>query len=169
MKKKNSSTDHRWMLLKKCPTPVKCHQPGPFEREDRARGDDHDQRTQRQHAEHVDPRGDIGRLAVGQQLLRRQRRRRRARAAAPSRIARLEALTMSLRSSAWPGNGARIATANTTSISTITTTFDTDIGKKCQWTVCAGWLRLKIAPSIVIGNTGRDQDQVVSSEPILRA
>ena len=29
-KKKNSSTDHRWMLLKKCPTPVKCHQPGPF-------------------------------------------------------------------------------------------------------------------------------------------
>ncbi len=30
MKKKNSSTDQRWMLLKKCPTPVKCHQPGPF-------------------------------------------------------------------------------------------------------------------------------------------
>jgi hypothetical protein len=28
--KKNSSTDHRWMLLKKCPTLVKCHQPGPF-------------------------------------------------------------------------------------------------------------------------------------------
>src|ERR1700712_3291474 len=30
MKKKNSSTDHRWMLLKKWPTLVKCHQPGPF-------------------------------------------------------------------------------------------------------------------------------------------
>ena len=30
MTKKNSSTDHRWMLLKKCPTPVKCHQLGPF-------------------------------------------------------------------------------------------------------------------------------------------
>ena len=37
MKKKNSSTDHRWMLLKKCPTPVKCHHAGPFKREDRAR------------------------------------------------------------------------------------------------------------------------------------
>ena len=28
--KKNSSTLHRWMLLKKCPTPVSCHQAGPF-------------------------------------------------------------------------------------------------------------------------------------------
>jgi len=26
MKKKNSSTLHRWMLLKKCPTAVVCHQ-----------------------------------------------------------------------------------------------------------------------------------------------
>ncbi len=34
---------------------------------------------------------------------------------------------------------------NTTSISTITTTFETLIVKKCQCTVCAGWLRLKIA------------------------
>ncbi len=30
MKKKNSSTDHMWMLLKKWPIPVKCHHPGPF-------------------------------------------------------------------------------------------------------------------------------------------
>ncbi len=30
MKRKNNSTDHRWIELKKCPTPVKCHQPGPF-------------------------------------------------------------------------------------------------------------------------------------------
>ncbi len=30
MKKKNSSTDHMWMLLKKWPMPVKCHHPGPF-------------------------------------------------------------------------------------------------------------------------------------------
>ena len=28
--KKNSSTDHMWMLLKKCPMPVSCHQAGPF-------------------------------------------------------------------------------------------------------------------------------------------
>jgi len=28
--KKNSSTAHRWMLLKKCPMPVKCHHSGPF-------------------------------------------------------------------------------------------------------------------------------------------
>ena len=28
--KKNSSTDHRWMLLKKCPMLVTCHQAGPF-------------------------------------------------------------------------------------------------------------------------------------------
>src|SRR5437879_11909531 len=30
MKKKNSSTDQRWIELKKRPKPVKCHQPGPF-------------------------------------------------------------------------------------------------------------------------------------------
>ena len=30
MKKKNSSTDQRWMLLKKWPMPVKCHQAGPL-------------------------------------------------------------------------------------------------------------------------------------------
>jgi hypothetical protein len=28
--KKNSSTDQRWMLLKKSPTPVVCHQLGPL-------------------------------------------------------------------------------------------------------------------------------------------
>ena len=30
MKKKNSSVDQRCMLLKKSPTPVKCHHAGPF-------------------------------------------------------------------------------------------------------------------------------------------
>ena len=30
MKKKNSSTDHRWMLLKKWPTLETCHQVGPL-------------------------------------------------------------------------------------------------------------------------------------------
>jgi len=30
MKKKNSSTAHIWTLLKKCPIPVTCHHPGPF-------------------------------------------------------------------------------------------------------------------------------------------
>jgi hypothetical protein len=28
--RKNSSTDHRWMLLKNCPTLDTCHQVGPF-------------------------------------------------------------------------------------------------------------------------------------------
>jgi hypothetical protein len=28
--KKNSSTAHRWIELKKCPTPVSCHHAGPF-------------------------------------------------------------------------------------------------------------------------------------------
>jgi hypothetical protein len=45
----------------------------------------------------------------------------------------------------WPGNGTKIATANTTNVSTITTTLDTVIVKKCQCTVCAGWFRLTIA------------------------
>src|ERR1700754_4164293 len=30
MTKKNNSTDHRWIELKKWPTPVSCHHPGPF-------------------------------------------------------------------------------------------------------------------------------------------
>jgi hypothetical protein len=30
MKQKNSSTDHRCMLLKKCPIPVTCHHVGPL-------------------------------------------------------------------------------------------------------------------------------------------
>ena len=47
--------------------------------------------------------------------------------------------------SSTPRERREIATANTTSINTITTTFDTDIVKKCQCTVFAGWFKLTIA------------------------
>ena len=125
MKKKNSSTDHRWMLLKKCPIPVKCHQPGPLSARIVPEAMITISEAQRQDAEDVDPRRDVGRLLVGQQLLRGERAD--GAPAQPRVQDRCSEPLMASPRGAWPGNGARIATANTTSISTITTTFDTDI------------------------------------------
>ena len=78
MAKKNSSTPQRWMLLKNFPTPETCHQAGPLRPRITPGADDDDQRRDRGDAEDVDPRGDVGGLAVGQELLRAAARRRRA-------------------------------------------------------------------------------------------
>src|SRR5436190_22599062 len=115
-----------------------------LQREDRARRDDHNKRRERQHTEHVDPRGHVRRLTVGQQLVGRQRSHRALASGAgpgsPSCGAHRDLVRRP-----WPGNGTRSAIANTTSITAITMMFDTDMVKKCQCTVCAGWLRLKTA------------------------
>src|SRR5436190_23034639 len=102
-----------------------------LEAEDHPRDDDHDQGGDRGDTEDVDPRGDVGGLAIGEQLLRRQCADRAV--ADPfgphPRLA--------LGAHGWrprPGNGSRIAATNTKIINAITTTFATDIWKKCQCT-----------------------------------
>ena len=72
MTKKKISTAHRWMLLKNRPTPETCHHAGPLRPRMTPETTIDDQRGDRGDAEHVDPRGDVRRLAVGEQLLRRQ-------------------------------------------------------------------------------------------------
>ena len=70
MKAKNSSTLHRCRELTKWPTPEVCHHAAPPMRQHAARGEDDDERRQREHAEDVDPRADVDRLPVGQRLPR---------------------------------------------------------------------------------------------------
>ena len=64
---KNSSTLHRCTELTKWPTLEVCHHVDAADGEHEAR-DETTTRRQGQHAEDVDPRGDIGRLPVGQPL-----------------------------------------------------------------------------------------------------
>src|SRR5450759_3760915 len=121
---------------------------GALQGEDRSRGDDHDQRGDARHAEHVDPGGDICRLTVRKQLLRGQGGNAGfADAYGPgARSRRRGAHEASPRLCSAPGNGSRMASANTTSIRPITTTLATDMWMKFQSTVWAGWFRLKTAP-----------------------
>ena len=140
-----------------------------LQREDHARGDDHDQRGDAGHPEYVDPGGHVGGLAVGQKSLgwqrldaffadfdgpglRRDRRGGRPGGCELTLMPRLRRDERASRAAA-PGNGSRIARTNTISIRPMTTTFATDRWMKFQSTVCAGWLRLKTAPITLICDT----------------
>ena len=68
MTAKNSSTLHRWSEFTKWPSDEVCHQAGPPIASTHAGGEDDHERGQRQHAEDVDPRGDVRRLPVGERL-----------------------------------------------------------------------------------------------------
>ena len=133
MAKKKTSTAQRWTLLKNFPTPETCHQAGPLSPRITPERDDHDQRRDRGDAEDVDPRGDVGGLAVGEELLRRQRADRAlAHPLGPHRASR--SARRSLLDLPASGRAEGSPAMKTTIISTITTTFATDIWKKCQWT-----------------------------------
>ena len=89
-------------------------------RQHSARGQHEHERSQGQHTEHIDPRRHIDRLRLRQQPLRRQRGHRRL-PHPPRPRARLAGSAH--RRPRPRGNGTIIASANTTSIATITTRF----------------------------------------------
>jgi hypothetical protein len=100
--------------------------------EHHAGADDDHERGDRQRAEHVDPRGHVGGLAVRQQAIRRHRAHAGfAQAHGPGALAGRAHDRLRRR---LPGNGSAIARPKTTIIAAINSTFDTDISKKCQCT-----------------------------------